>query len=198
MPDLAGFVLAGGKSTRLGTDKVCLPYSGETMLQRMVSLARLFCDDIYISGRNPKELNVTEPWIQDEEQGQGPIGGIISGLRQLRRPLLVLACDLPLLDTNTLSDLVAARGKRPATAVMTTFLQQETGWIEALVSVYEPEALPLLEESAAKGVFKLSAALPPPVRHHIPYSQSEAQVFFNINFPADLAILRQVEGVGTR
>ncbi|BBD07359.1 molybdenum cofactor guanylyltransferase [Desulfovibrio ferrophilus] len=191
---LIGYVLAGGKSTRLGRDKVILPYSGETLLTRTVSLASKFCDQIWISGRDPQTLGVNLPWMQDDEPGMGPLGGILTGLTRLNKPLLVLACDLPMLDETTVARLVTARKQRPANAVMTTFLQQETGWIEALVSIYEPQAAALLHEAGRQGLYKLSAALPPAVRHHVPYSQHEASPFFNINFPADLAMLRQVEG----
>lgn len=191
---LTGFLLAGGKSTRLGRDKVVLPYSGQTMLQRTVGLARTFCDEVWVSGRNPEAMDMDLPWLPDDQPGMGPLGGILTGLTHLNRPLLVLACDLPMLDEATLGKLTAAREQRPASAVMTTFLQMETGWIEALVSIYEPSAAPLLRESAANGLYKLSAALPPGVRHHVPYSEQDASPFFNINFPADLAMLRQVEG----
>lgn len=191
---LTGFILAGGKSTRLGRDKVVLPYSGETLLARTVALASKFCREIYVSGRDPHTLGIDLPWMLDDEPGMGPLGGILTGLTRLNRPLLVLACDLPMLDEGTVTKLVIARESRPATAVMTTFLQQETGWIESLVSIYEPQAAPLLRAAHKQGRFKLSAALQPTVRHHVPYSQHDASPFFNINFPADLAMLRRVEG----
>ncbi|MBU1002951.1 MAG: molybdenum cofactor guanylyltransferase [Proteobacteria bacterium] len=191
---LTGFILAGGKSTRLGLDKVVLPYSGETLLTRTVALASKFCAEIYVSGRDPRTMGIDLPWMLDDEPGRGPLGGILTGLTRLNRPLLVLACDLPMLDEGTVARLVTARSQRPDSAVITTFLQQETGWIESLVSIYEPQAAPLLREAGSKGLYKLSAALHPTVRHHVPYSQHEASPFFNINFPADLAMLRRVEG----
>jgi len=194
---LAAFLLAGGKSTRLGQDKVVLPYSGQSLLARAAAVVSRFCDDIWVSGRDPRTLGLDLPWLPDDQPGMGPLGGILTGLTRLERPLLVLACDLPMLDEFTLAKLVAARAQRPPTAVMTTFLQEETGWIESLVSIYEPAAAPLLREAGKRGLYKLSAALPPEVRHHVPYSQQDASPFFNINFPADLAMLRRVEGQKT-
>lgn len=194
---LAAMILAGGRSTRLGTDKVVLPYSGGTLLTRMARLAGRFCDDIWISGRDPQEAGLDLPWFPDDEPGMGPLGGILTGLVRIGRPLLVLACDLPMLDEPTVSKLLEARSNRPGHAVMTTFLQRETGWIEALVSVYEPAAAPRLRAAADEEMYKLSQALPPEVRHHVPYSQDDATQFFNINFPADLAMLRRVEGIQT-
>ncbi|NJB66385.1 molybdopterin-guanine dinucleotide biosynthesis protein A [Desulfobaculum xiamenense] len=191
--DIPALVLAGGKSTRLGLDKVGLHFSGKTMLSRMIELAGSLCREVCVSGRDPAELGVCAPWLPDDTAGVGPMGGILTGLRAFGRPLLVLACDLPMLDAPTVARLLAAEAQRPPHAVMTTFRQEETGYIESLVSVYTPQAIPLLEQAMRDGIYKLSRAIPPELRHHVPYSRSEAAVFFNINFPADLAMLRQVE-----
>jgi len=192
---ITGLILAGGKSTRLGTDKVVLPLSGRTLLARMVTLASRFCPQVWISGRNPENLDVNAPWLPDDQPGMGPLGGILTGLQRIGGPLLVLACDLPLLDEATVSKLLAAREQRPAQAVMTTFLQPDTGFIESLVAVYEQDAQPLLAVAGQQGLLKLSRAVPPEVRHHVPYSQQEATVFFNINYPADLALLHKVQSL---
>lgn len=190
-----GLVLAGGKSTRLGLDKVGLNYSGQVMLSRMVKLARSFCKEVYVSGRNPAELGVNAPWMADAVVGIGPMGGILTALKELQRDILVLACDLPLLDKDTIEALLKAHRSCPAGKAMTTFLQSETGYIEALVAVYTPAAIPLLEHAVQKNIYKLSRAIPEEMRHHLTYSRDKAGVFFNINFPADLAMLRQVEAV---
>lgn len=192
MTDLCGLVLAGGKSSRLGTDKVVLPVSGGSLLSRTVALASRFCSQVWVSGRDPGGLNVQAPWLPDDVPGQGPLGGIQTGLAHIGGPLLVLACDLPLLDEPTVARLLEAHAKRPEHAVMTTFLQPETGYIEALVAVYEAGAAPLLAEAARQGMYKLSRAVPFEARHHVPYTQDESTVFFNINYPADLAMLRRV------
>lgn len=197
-----GMVLAGGKSTRLGRDKVVEFVEGRPLLARMTALAGQVCQNVVISGRNPASLEEFPPevrrlgWVPDEGPGSGPIRGITTCLRRLGGPLLALACDLPLLDTDTLERLLEAHAHRPPHAVMTTFLQPATGYIESLVAIYEPEALPLLESAAAAGLYKLSRAIPFELRHHIPYSPEEAHVFFNINYPADLAMLMRMGMTG--
>ncbi len=195
MSPLSGLVLAGGKSTRLGTDKVVLPVSGGTLLARSVALASRFCSQVWVSGRNPLGLDVDAPWLPDDTPGMGPLGGILTGLAHIGGPLLVLACDLPLMDEATVARLIEARERRPEQAVMTTFLQSSTGYIEALVAVYEAGAAPLLAEAGERGMYKLSRAVPPEVRHHVPYGQDESHVFFNVNYPADLALLRRVQSM---
>lgn len=185
-------VLAGGKSLRLGRDKVMLSYCGESLLERMVRLAASFCPRVVVSGRDPGGLGLDIPWLPDETTGLGPLGGILTGLRRLRGPLLVLACDLPVLDRNTLLRLFAAWERRPESAVMTTFLQPDTGYIESLVAIYEQAAEPFLSAAAAGGLFKLSRAIPPEYRWHVPYTHAESGAFFNVNFPADFALLERM------
>lgn len=189
---LQGMVLAGGKSRRLGRDKARIALDGCSMLQHMVGLARRYCDVVYVSGRDAPAEGVDARWFPDDEPGQGPIGGILSVLQRVGGPLLVLACDLPLLDGETLERLIMGREERPKHAVMTTFLQVETGYIEALVAIYETGAIPFLRQSLDSGVHKLTAAVPPGHRHHLPYSCDDASVFFNLNYPTDLALLRRM------
>lgn len=76
--------------------------------------------------------------------------------------------------------------------LMTTFSQVETGYIESLVAVYDPAALPRLETAVARNLNKLSLIFPRETRLEVPYTQDEALPFFNINYPADLALLREM------
>ena len=190
--NLFGLVLAGGRSTRLGQDKVELPVAGQTLLARTASLAARFCSRVVVSGRNPAQLGLELDWLPDDAPGLGPLGGILTGLIHLGGPLLVLACDLPLLDEATVARLVEHRGRRPAGAVITTFLQSATGFIEPLVAVYEDAARDHLAAARDAGVCKLARALPEAGRHLIPYGPESAHVFFNVNYPADLAVLERL------
>jgi molybdenum cofactor guanylyltransferase len=74
----------------------------------------------------------------------------------------------------------------------TTFLQAETGFIEALVSIYELEALPLFERAVDDGMYKLSRVVPTEQQHCLPYVQQESLPFFNVNYPADLEMARRI------
>lgn len=185
-------VLAGGKSKRLGRDKVAEEIGGECMLGRTTALAGHYSGEVLVSGRDPEPLGIEARWLADEVVGIGPMGGIIGGLARLNTSLLVLACDLPLLDETTLDRLIAAWRERPEGTLMTTFLQSATGFIESLVAIYEPDALPFLRQAATDGCYKMSRVLPAERRHHIPYGDEEASPFFNINYPADLALLKRL------
>lgn len=193
-----GIILAGGKSTRLGLDKTELLFLGESLLWRTAALLRRHCESVMIVGRRPggtcRDCKVEElPWLLDETPGRGPAGGVATALKAARRPCLVLACDLPRMDDATVRRLLHGRQDRGASTLMTTFRQVETGYVEALVAVYEPEALPLLEAAFVKRLFQLNRIFPASVRHHLPYRRHEADSFFNVNLPTDLALLRSLE-----
>lgn len=189
-PEVA-VVLAGGKSSRLGRDKAAVVLDGQALLARAAGLAGRFCPTVAVSGRDPSALVPGLPWFLDETPGLGPMGGIVTALERYRTPCLVLSCDLPLLDKATVETLLAAWREKPQDAVMTTFLQVETGFIEALVSVYEPEAANVLRRANEEGCRKLSRAIPESLRHHVPYSVRDALPFFNVNTPDDLERIRR-------
>ena len=145
---MIGVVLAGGRSTRLGQDKVRLrlPGDGRDMLARTADLLAACTGGVVISCRAPDagEETLALPGIRsipDAKPGLGPLGGVWSALRELRQPILVLSCDLPFMDMPTLRRLIDARGARPPEALMTTFQQAETGFIEALVSIWVDRAV---------------------------------------------------------
>ena len=196
---MIGVVLAGGRSTRLGQDKVRLrlPGDGRDMLARTADLLATCTDGVVISCRAPDagEETLALPGIRsipDAKPGLGPLGGVWSALRELRQPILVLSCDLPFMDMPTLRRLIDARGARPPEALMTTFQQAETGFIEALVSIYEPACLPFFEEAHARNLRQLNLVIPEKLQSRVVYTRAEALPFFNINFPGELEQARRM------
>lgn len=156
---MIGVVPAGGRSTRLGQNKVRLHLldDGRDMLARTANLLAACTDGVVISCRAPGagEETLALPDIRsipDAEPGLGPLGEVWSALRELRQSILVLSCDLPFMDMPTLRRLIGARGTRPPEALMTTSRQAETGSIEALVPIYEPAYLPFFKEARARNL----------------------------------------------
>ncbi len=181
---MIGVVLAGGRSTRLGQDKVRLrlPGDGRDMLARTADLLAACTDGVVISCRAPDagEETLALPGIRsipDAKPGLGPLGGVWSALRELRQPILVLSCDLPFMDVPTLRRLIDARGARPP---------------EALVSIYEPACLPFFEEARARNLRQLNLVIPEKLQSRVVYTRAEALPFFNINFPGELEQARRM------
>ncbi len=151
VPPLHGLVLAGGLSTRMGRDKGLLDYHGAAQREYAAGLLARYCREVYLScrpGQEP-EPGGRFPFLPDTFTGLGPKGGILSALRHgPDAAWLVLACDLPLLDDETLHFLAA---HRDPTRVATAFLDPEGQFPEPLIAIYEPRSYPVLLQMLAQG-----------------------------------------------
>ncbi|MGB5699786.1 NTP transferase domain-containing protein, partial [Muriicola sp.] len=138
---LYGLILSGGKSSRMGTDKALLNYHGRPQQELLYELATEFCEKTFISLREeqreylPKKYRV----IEDLNEFRGPLNGILSAHRKYPEAAwMVIACDLPLLNKNTLELLVQGRdAAKDATALAT----KTTKLPEPLAAIWEPKGL---------------------------------------------------------
>ena len=78
--EVTAFVLAGGKSTRMGTDKAFVTLDGRTLVARALDVARSVTSDVRIVGE-PRRFAAFAPVVEDEFPGCGPLGGIHAALR---------------------------------------------------------------------------------------------------------------------
>lgn len=141
---LYGLVLAGGKSVRMGKDKGAISYHGKPQREYVYDLLSKFCDKTYLSGRAEQAEKWVEkyPVIQDTFTGLGPYGAILSAFRENPNAAwLCVACDLPLLDNQTLERLVK---ERRVSENATAFHNSETGFPEPLITIWEPKSYPVL------------------------------------------------------
>ena len=107
-PRIAGIVLAGGKSSRMGRDKALLEYKGRPLLHHMMGLLRAAgLSDIFVSGDLPGY-----PCVPDASPAAGPVGGIVSVIRgkQDYDGYLFIPVDMPLLSAQGLRLLLSQDG----------------------------------------------------------------------------------------
>ena len=99
-------ILAGGKSSRMGTDKADLLLQGKTFLETQIAKGReLGSTDILVSGYHGKQCSANV--IPDRITAKGPLGGLEACLREAENPrALVLSVDVPLVPTAELRDLI--------------------------------------------------------------------------------------------
>lgn len=135
---LNGLVLTGGKSKRMGTDKAMLNYHGVTQVEHNYTLLKSYCEDIFVSVRE-KRHNLNLPQITDKYLDIGPMGGILSAMRENPDAAwLVMACDLPFVTRETLEYLIEHRNPfKNATA----FASAEDSFPEPLCAIYEPKSV---------------------------------------------------------
>jgi molybdopterin-guanine dinucleotide biosynthesis protein A len=97
-----GFVLAGGKSTRMGEDKALLPFCGRPMVEIAVEKLRTFCAEVSIAG-NRDDLAGYASVVHENRLGAGPAAGVEAGLRESRREwVLFVPVDVPLVPAELL------------------------------------------------------------------------------------------------
>jgi len=142
---LYGLVLAGGKSIRMGHDKGIIHWHGQEQRYYAADLLLQLCTDVFISCR-PEQQNEIVPaykTLPDNYTGSGPIVGILSAFKMKPNVAwLVIACDLPLIDIETLQFLIQHRDPY---AIATTFESPYDGLPEPLITIWEPSADSVLQ-----------------------------------------------------
>ena len=151
VPALYGLVLAGGKSQRMGTDKGAIDYHGKAQREYAADLLRSYCEETFISCRR-EQLDTLEshyPLLPDTFEGLGPFGAIVSAFREYPdQAWLVVACDLPLLDRESLGKLVESRHR---SKIATAFNSPVNAFPEPLIAIWEPRSYPILLSFLAQG-----------------------------------------------
>ena len=156
---IRGLVLAGGRSARMRRDKGLLTYHGMPQVLWVRGLLSGFCEDVYVS-INPEQCAIQPyddlPTLVDQEADGGPAAGLLSAWEALPESAwLVVAVDLPLVDTETLAALVAGR----AEDVLATAFRHPDGVLEPVCTLWEPAARPALFDCVASGDSSLRRVL---------------------------------------
>lgn len=149
LPPLYGLVLAGGESRRMGQDKGLLEYHGKPQREYAADLLDQVCEKTFISVRADQELETDYPILPDTFLNLGPYGAILSAFRQYPNAAwLVVACDLPLLDEQSLQQLIQHRNR---SKVATAFQSATESFPEPLIAIWEPKAYPVLLQFLVQG-----------------------------------------------
>ena len=177
---LSMMVLAGGQSSRMGTDKADLLLGSQTFLEHQIRKGRqLGISDILVSGYKGESCSV--PVVPDRVTAKGPLGGMEACLRKAKEDhVLVLSVDVPLIPILELKRLIetSKESKKPV-----TILQHGEKW-EPLIGVYRKDLADAMWEIVSeekKSVFVLLRR----VGYDIYESLASDFYFANINCPSD-------------
>lgn len=196
MQPITGIVLAGGKSSRMGSDKALLPINGVPMLRLVCDRARSVCDRIYI----------VTPWqeryqslliecqfireVQPEGEDSAPILGFAQGLAQVNTDwVLLLACDLPRLQVDILQEWVKQLDDCQAIALLP---HHAKGW-EPLCGFYRRNGLTGLTEFIDRGGRSFQHWLEQQTVQEL--TVPNTQMLFNCNTPNDLGAISRGNGL---
>ena len=184
----AGFVLAGGRSRRMGRDKALLPYCGRPLIAHVAgtvekALGREGRSDsghVAIVGEPDRYRDLGYRVLADIYENSGPLGGIVTALTAgLADWNLVVACDMPNLepaDLRKLADQISASGAQCIAAV------GPSGEAEPLCALYHRDCLPILTRALHDKRLKLKDVL----RELRPeFVTLAAESLANLNTPED-------------
>jgi molybdopterin-guanine dinucleotide biosynthesis protein A len=153
MEQLTAFVLAGGKSTRMGEDKAFLQLKGRTLLDRALDTVRALTPEVIIVGERSK-FSRFGTVVEDVFRDRGPLGGIHAALTASATDLnLILALDMPFVERSFLKYLAR---EASATDALVTVPRTEAGW-QPLCAVYRKAFGHLAENSLIQGQNKIDA-----------------------------------------
>ena len=189
-PQLNGLVLAGGRSKRMGKDKGAIQWNGKEQRYSAADLLKKYCKAVYISCRQEQKNEILSEYhtLTDSFLDLGPYGGILSALRAERdKAWLVVACDLPLLDEETISYLIKNRN---TDHIATTFESPHDGLPEPLITIWEPKSYPVLLDFLGRGytcprkvlINSDKTILQPPISHAL----------MNVNTPEDAKKAKEI------
>ncbi len=187
MPDLSAFVLAGGRSSRMGTDKAFLQLDGRTLLARALDRLHALTPEVRTVGPAAK-FAAYGPVVEDVYADRGPLAGIHAALSASATELnLILAVDLPFVSAALLRFIVEEA--RACDAVVT--VPRIAGGYQPLCAVYRGAFAPLAAAALEAGKNKIDALFAVTSTRVLEESELSrfafsAAMFENLNTPEDL------------
>ena len=187
MAKVSGIILAGGKSSRMGTNKALIELGPLKIIEHIVSVYSEIFEDIIIVSNNPAEYSyLGHKVIRDIIPSKGPLSGIHAGLHEAKHfHSFVAACDMPFLQKDLIELLVEKCVNFDVT------VPQLGRFLQPLYAVYSKNCIAPIEESLDKDIFKITNFYQRVKVKYIDQASIEKlgdseKVFFNVNTKEDL------------
>jgi molybdopterin-guanine dinucleotide biosynthesis protein A len=182
----AGFLLAGGRSSRMGRDKALLTLGGEPLIKIGLEKLRVVCSEVAIAG-GTEDLARFGRVVPDGRLDCGPLGGIVSSLEQsLFEWNLFLPVDTPFVPVTCLKSLLSMAAGSQGVCVMAT----AGGEPQPLCAVYSRKALEVLRRELDEGRWKITQAIEAAGVVKVVEFEN-AEWFANLNTPEEFAEAEQ-------
>jgi molybdenum cofactor guanylyltransferase len=190
---MAGFILAGGESSRMGVDKGLLEIAGVPMIARAARLVEsVVGSPVVVVGTPEKYRGLGLRAIADDWPGCGPLGGIATALGASDAQWnLIVACDLPYLTREWLEYLLQrARDSAQEAVLARNLAPANRRGAEPLCAMYHRGSEPELRRALERGVRKVTDGLAELRVEMIEPAKwkgfdSDGLLFKNVNTPAD-------------
>ena len=179
----AGFVLAGGRSTRMGRDKALLEIDGEMLIRRGLRQLGEVCSEVAIAGGSP-ELARYGRLVEDRNPGMGPLSGIVAALESTSSTWnLFCPVDAPFVPGSAWQMLLEQAANGSADAV----LARVCGQVQPLCGLYHRQTAAGLRAQLEAKLLKVTSAIEATGRVlWVDFDAPEEQAWFrNLNTPED-------------
>ena len=195
---VAAGILAGGKSSRMGTNKAFLPFQGKPLIYRVyMTLAGVFDEVFVVGSREAGEyLGIASYPDLGPDERPSSIKGIFSGLAASPTLYTFFApCDMPFLDEKALEEM-----RRSLPEGCDVYVPYDGKYWQPLHAIYSKNCLPAIEAQFANTVYKIMALYDRVNTCTVDMEALEGlapylPLFFNINTAADL---KAAEGIAVR
>lgn len=195
--NVSGVILAGGRSSRMGSNKALLPYRGGRFIEVISrQLAELFREVIVVTNHPDQYAFLPFRMVGDTFPGKGPLAGIHAGLAASSgEAAFVVACDMPYLNPLLIRRLVRSAGR------WGVVIPESSHGPEPLHAVYGKECLHEIERSLMAGetrirsFFDRSSVVTVPAAE-VALFDPDFRSFCNINTPQEYFTMRDVERTG--
>ena len=175
---ITGVILAGGKNSRMGTDKGLLMIEGKKIIERIIDAMKTVVDEIIIISNGDHYNNLGYKVYSDIIKECGPMGGIHTAFSfSNTEKNLVVSCDMPFLDSETLKIIVGNANECEIA------IPEHNGMTEPLCAVYSTVCRNKFSQLLGSGEWKLRDSLKCfNVKKILFDNESEAEkTFSNIN-----------------
>ena len=179
------FVLSGGKSSRMGTDKGLVVFQGKKMIEHVFLMLGPHLHNIISNNEAYKQFGYKV--CPDIYKNCGPLGGIHSGLYNSHSDWnIVIGCDMPFVTMKFFLFLL----KKIRTANCNAVVPVHEGKVEPLCALYHKSCIAVIEQQILKKQFRMQTLLENLKTAYIevPKDQFDSEVLFrNMNTPVDIS-----------
>ena len=196
--NITAFILAGGLSSRMGTNKALLQIGGKTLIQIFVDLLDSLFMEVVISSNEPQLFQfINKKLIKDLTPGRGPLGGIHSTLQSTKNEKnFLISCDMPFINKEIINYKCDYKSDKMI------ILPKADGRIQPLCGIYSKKALPEVEsllkesnqkDSSLKGsIYELLNRVDTEIIDVTSMNFYHPDLFFNINTPDDFLYAKKI------
>lgn len=197
LPRPAGVILAGGRSSRMGTGhKALFEFHGQPLLRRVIDSLKPYLEPLMLSceSGNHQLNDFGLPLVPDLLPGfKGPLTGLYSALQTMAdlgqdTGLVLCPCDAPFIPQNLVQNLLAAYRAEDGPVVVVSY----QGVLQPTFSLWQTHHLAVIRDAVLKkGVGGLKQVLKVLPHTVLEWPPVEPPPFFNINTPAELKTAEQ-------